>query len=131
MARYILYLAVVLGAAYSIPPIRERIDAPTVRAWAHITPHFRFITDRVRRGLAEREETAIARFLREEHALGHALPEADGFQAWMQQHLEVGRDPWDNQYFLVVKDEGSMVVGSSGPDGKRGTPDDVVTPCTW
>ena len=131
MAKFILYLVVALGAAYSIPPIRERIDAPTARAWAQITPHFRFITDRVRGRLAEREETAIVTFLRDEHALGHALPEADGFQAWMQQHVSVGRDPWDSQYFLVTKENGSLAVGSSGPDGKRGTPDDILTPCPF
>lgn len=129
-AKIVLYTLIAAGAAYSVPSVRDKADPKIGQAWSHVTPHLRFITDPIRRNLAEREMSVIVGRLQEDHRSGRPLPD-DSFQAWVRGATTVGRDPWQNAYYLVTNDDGKVYVGSNGPDGKRGTADDVLSPCTW
>jgi len=131
MGRFFLYLVIALGAAYSIAPIRQRIAPPTARAWAHLTPYFNVVINPVKKDLTEREEIAIAGRLKEWRNEGHRVPDPGSFQDWLQENISVGRDAWDNQYWMLVKDDSTMWIGSNGPDGLRKTADDLVTQVTW
>jgi len=131
MGRFILYLLIALGAAYSITPIRQRIMPPTARAWAHLTPYFKVVINPVKKDLTEREEIAIVGRLKELHSEGHRLPEPGSFQDWLHDNISVGRDAWNNQYWMLVKEDSTIWIGSNGADGLRNTADDLVTQVTW
>ncbi len=131
MGRLILYLLIALGAAYSIAPVRQRIEPPTARLWAHLTPYFNVVINPVKRDLTRREETAIVGRLREWHNEGHVAPTPGNFQDWLHDNISVGRDAWDNQYWMQVRDDSTVWIGSSGADGLRDTDDDILAPVTW
>ncbi|HEX9106202.1 MAG TPA: hypothetical protein VF832_03220 [Longimicrobiales bacterium] len=131
MGRFILYLLIALGAAYSIAPIRARIEPPTARAWSHLTPYFNVVINPVKKDLVRREEIAIVGRMKEWRNEGHKVPEPGDFQDWLQQNISVGRDAWDNQYWMRVKDDDTTWIGSNGPDGLRDTDDDLVVQVTW
>lgn len=130
MGRFILYLLIALGAAYSIEPIRKRITPPTLRAWEYVTPYVNVVVNPVKKDVAEREEKAIVVRLRDLHNEGRPLPDSGAFQKWLRDAISVGRDPWKNDYWLQM-DDATAWVGSNGADGLRGTGDDVISKCGW
>jgi hypothetical protein len=131
MGRVTLYLLIALGAAYSIAPIRQRIEPPTARAWAHLTPYFNLVINPVKKDLTRREEIAIVGRLKEVRNEGRPLPDPGSFQDWLSQNISVGRDAWDNQYWMRVKEDSTIWIGSNGADGLRDTDDDLVVQVTW
>lgn len=55
---------------------------------------------------------------------GEGLP--GNFEGWLRRDYSgTPEDPWDNQYFLI-QGRRDYTVGSMGPDGVQGTPDDII-----
>ncbi|MGD8322181.1 MAG: type II secretion system protein GspG [Gemmatimonadota bacterium] len=48
------------------------------------------------------------------------------FEGWLDHDFTgVPQDPWGNYYFME-HDRRGFTVGSMGPDGRKGTPDDIT-----
>ncbi len=131
MGRVILYAAVLLGAAYSVPAIRQRTEGPADRAWSRLAPYTRLITDPIRRDITLRDEKAIAKRLQDMRSEGRAVPSEDTFNQWLRDNISSGTDAWERPYYLSSNEDGSTWVGSVGSDGIRGTADDVQTRVEW
>ncbi len=131
MLRFIIYTLIAIGAIASIPALRSRAAGPAAAAYAHVAPYVREVVDPIKQQLAEREESAIMGELKAVHDLGRPLPDPDAFQKWLTDRLSVGRDPWENQYYLLVRDDGSVYVGSNGRDQLRSTDDDILLKAPW
>lgn len=131
MLRFIVYSVIVIGAIASIPALRSRAAGPASAGYAHVAPYVREVVDPIKEQVAEREEHAIIGELKAVHDLGRPLPTPVQFQRWLNDRLTVGRDPWRNQYFLVIAADSSVYVGSSGRDQLRNTDDDIMLKAPW
>jgi len=131
MIRLILYLLIAIGAFATVPALRRRAEPPAAALWSHIAPTVKAFTDPIRASVTRREEGALAEQLRQVHNAGQKLPDPDGFQHWISLTSTVSRDGWDNQYFMQAREDGTVWVGSNGPDGLRSTDDDILTECKW
>ena len=50
----------------------------------------------------------------------------NNWPGWLQRdYSSAPEDPWGNLYFLVIG-RSDFTVGSMGPDGLQGTPDDIT-----
>ncbi len=130
MARLILYLLIAIGAVATVPALRKRAEPPAAALWLRLDPVVKSFTDPIRASVTRKEEAALADQLRQVHNAGQRLPDPDDFQKWINLSTTVSRDGWSNQYYLV-NENGSVWVGSNGPDGLRSTDDDILTKCTW
>ncbi len=131
MARLILYLLIAIGAVATVPALRKRAEGPASALWARLDPVVKSFTDPIRASVTRKEEAALADQLRQVHNAGQKLPDPDDFQRWINLTTTVSRDGWNNQYYLVSESNGSLWVGSNGPDGLRSTDDDILTKCVW
>ncbi len=131
MIRLMLYLLVAIGAIATVPALRQRAAPPAERLWSRISPAVRAFTDPIRASVTRREESALAEQIRQVHNAGQKLPDPDQFQRWIGLTSTVSRDGWDNQYYLLVNADGTVWVGSNGPDGLRSTDDDILTQVRW
>src|SRR5688572_17673122 len=125
MWKIILALLVFAGAVASIPalnarvmpllePITSRLSAGTEKA---SQPYYSM--------KANSQLRDVVHTLAQDRAEGKPKPTAKEFVGW-QTYNKVPLDPWGNKFFMTMKRD-STVIGSNGPDGKRGTPDDVLT----
>src|SRR2546430_11553049 len=128
MFRVILILLVVIGAVMTIPALRQRasvVFAPVIEKCA---PHLSGVTDPLKKVKTGDKESEILGALKQEHIQGRQLPE-DDFAGWLKAH-QFEADGWGSQYYMLQRND-SLFVGSPGPDGKRGTPDDVTSGMPW
>lgn len=131
MRRLIFWLLIFAGISSSVPPVRERV-APRVApirdyAVRELAPHVKRGLDPVYRWSAVQEMRRIARELRQRELSFVALPHPREFQKFLEKQHYTGRkglDPWGSPYYLILKRD-SIIVGSPGPDLKRGTEDDI------
>ena len=130
MFKYIIILLIVVGSVTSIPPIRERVLPPLAEA---LGPTGERMMTPMKKWEAKTDCEDLLRELRANNTAGRAIPEPRGFVAWAQFVLrdpEAGIDPWGSPYYYkLVRNQ--MTVGSSGPDLKRGTADDITVTATW
>ena len=129
MFKYILIFIVLVGAAFGIPAIRNRIAGPLDPLLSKLGPVGDKIQSPVRRWAAKNEEMLIIRKLAEHHNQQRDLPSPLAFQGWVKQHFrgvenDAGLDPWGRPYYLIHT-RNQITVGSQGADRKRDTPDDV------
>ncbi len=115
--KYVFYLLIALGAALYFPRSRAVIADFAEPA---ITPVLRWGTNN--------ELERIAGDLQNEVQTGRGLPaQGEDFQAWLRDNYqgEDSRlDSWDGPYYLEIE-LGTFRVVSAGPDGERGTADDL------
>lgn len=131
MKRLLFWILIFAGVASSVPPVRSRVAlrvAP-IRDYVvrEVGPPLRRGLNPVYRWLAQQEMRVIARELRKRGLSFHPLPHPREFSRYLDKQRYIPRganDPWKNAYFLTVTRD-SIVVGSPGPDGERGTPDDL------
>jgi len=116
--KYIFYFLIALGAALYFPRSRAVI---TDVAEPVLTPVLRWGTTN--------EVERIVEDLQNEVRTGRGLPQrGEDFRRWMRENYqgESSRfDSWGSPYVLVLR-RGSFQVLSPGPDGERGTPDDIA-----
>jgi hypothetical protein len=129
----VLGLIILLGAAMGLSPdLGAQITAPlhdgVERAVGISRPLLQPILDPAFRMSTRNELTVMARQLRRRNETGQALPNPRAFQQFLTESALSGRggqDPWGGEYYMVLHRD-SVVIGSPGPDGIRGTADDLT-----
>jgi hypothetical protein len=114
--RLVLLVVLLLGIAMAVPSTREQIQVGAV------TP----VRDAIGTRLVPRRLDAMADQLDARLARADRLPAPDNFQGWLRRDYtgpEV--DPWENIWYIQIGRR-SSTVGSMGPDGQRGTADDIT-----
>ncbi len=117
MFKIFFFLAIALGAALSFPKTRE--------------PLLEFVApalDPILSWQTRREMKEVARELQNLDRQGQRLPaEGAEFDGWLARNFQGGSrlDGWGNAYALLLLPDSAAVV-SGGPDGRIGTPDDLV-----
>jgi hypothetical protein len=116
MFKLFLVLIVAIAAALYFPRSRAvviRYGAPV------LNPAFRMAT--------KSEMGKISRDVQVFERETGRLPDTNNFPRWLEGRYagDAGQDSWGNTYVLVVR-ERSFDILSLGPDGSRGTPDDIV-----
>lgn len=130
MVKYIIILVLLVGAATSIPQIRNRVIPPLAAA---LGPTGERMMTPVKKWKAKTRCEDLLRELRATNTSGRPIPEPKGFTAWAQFVLRVpdaGIDPWGSRYYYK-QIRTQMTVGSPGPDLKRETVDDITVSAPW
>jgi len=114
MFRKLIMLAfVALAVGMAIPSTRAQI-ADSVRP----------VKDEIGKRIVPRRLNVMADQLRVRLERAEGLPE--NFYGWLRRDYSgVPEDPWDNVYYLQAGRR-DYTVGSMGPDGIQGTPDDIT-----
>lgn len=120
---------ILLGFAWSVPQVRARIIRALDPAAELLGPVGYRLQEPMRRYRAETDIKFLVDQLQMDRNEGKAIPtNTRGFNDWMSERRgagDGGRDPW-GQYYWMVRDAGVVRVGSNGPDGERGTEDDLT-----
>ena len=112
VGKLILVILVVFAAGMTIPTTRAMMEEKAAP-----------VIDRYKAKLVPARLQAMADQLEVRLGRGEKYPQS--WSSWLQRDFTgSAQDPWGNLYFLDV---GRMdfTVGSMGPDGKQGTPDDI------
>lgn len=115
MIKKLLLLALaVLAVAMAVPSTRARIQEDAV------TP----VMDAIGRKLVPGRLNAMADQLDVRLGRGEGFPQV--FEGWLRRDYSGPEtDPWEHTWFLQIGRR-TYSVGSMGPDGQRGTDDDIV-----
>lgn len=112
MGKLILAVLVVLGLGMAIPSTRAMMEqkaAPVIDGMKA-----KLVPARLQ-AMADQLETRLGR--------GEKYPQ--NWPGWLERDFSSSpQDPWGNLYFLEIG-RSDFTVGSMGPDGKQGTPDDI------
>ena len=112
--KLLLLLLALLAVGMAIPSTRAEIQRRAV------TP----VLDEIGGRLAPGRLDAMANQLDVRLGRGEGLPGA--FDGWLRRDYSGPEtDPWGNPWFIETGRR-SYTVGTMGPDGVRGTPDDIV-----
>lgn len=113
MKRVLIFVILIGAVALFEPRTRERFLSlfPTLSA-------------ATQQRSAERTLTQIALEVQQDAIETGAYPQPAGFAGWLEGTRRPRRDPWGADYYLELYPD-SFVVGSSGPDARRRTGDDV------
>ena len=116
MAKKLIMLCIVLLAvAMAIPSSRAQIQTRGIDR----------VTNAIGSRLAPGRLNAMADQLDVRLQRAERLP-TEGFENWIRlDYTGPERDPWGNWWYLQVGRR-NYTVGSMGPDGQRGTDDDIT-----
>ena len=107
-----MLLLVALGIAMAVPSSRARL----VEEATPVLDSFkaRLVPSRLE-AMADQLEVRIGR--------GESFPA--NFNGWLDRSYSgIPEDPW-GQYYYLETSRRRFTVGSAGPDGEKGTPDDI------
>lgn len=123
----IVALVVLLAIIWAVPALRSRVSAAATPVLERLGPVGDFALNPMRRQAARREAEHFHRVISGDRDAGRAVPEDRMFHDWVRRRIpeEDGLDPWGNPYWIERRIN-ALAVGSDGPDGMRGTDDDVV-----
>ena len=133
MLKIILVGAVLLGAAWAYGPTRERIASALVPVAERLGPVGDLVAAPVRRYTVQTELDFIADQILMHRTEGREVPTEQTFQTWLKKTVKTrwgGKDAWGSPYFLTQR-RNQTAVGSVGPDGQRGTEDDLREPVVY
>lgn len=129
MIRKILVVVVVLGFAWSYPPMRQRMMLAMSPAFELLGPVGDRMAQPARRWKAESDITFIMQQFQLEKTEGRKSPATQrDFEVWMlrkQSAGDKGKDPWGQLYWLK-RANNTVTVGSHGPDHEPNTADDIT-----
>jgi hypothetical protein len=118
MARLLLLLA-----------MAALLVSPTTRA--RIAPYTHWLLDPAYEWSTQARVAQIARAIDGEAAAGRPFPTTTGGLATFLDAFyaspDQGLDPWGNVFF-VTRNATGLHVASAGRDGRKGTPDDLLSP---
>ncbi len=84
------------------------------------------VTDRFRAMSVPTALNAIADQLEARMKRGEKLPTSEAWAHWLDKsYTGVPQDPWGHEFYLLVGRR-DFTVGSMGPDGVRGSADDMT-----
>lgn len=117
MVKKLLMLVVAaVAVAMAVPSSRQQIQDRV------FTP----IKDDIGNRLVPRRLRVMADQLDVRLGRGEGLPAANVFEGWLRRDYSGPEvDPWGNAWYLAPG-RSSYTVGSMGPDGRRGTEDDIT-----
>ncbi len=131
MRKLLLWLLIFIGVSTTVPAVRERVAPRVVPIRDYLVrevgPPLRRGLAPIYRWLAQQEMREIGRELRRRGQSFHQLPQSRVYPRFLEKQRYIPRgalDPWETPYFLTVTRD-SIIVGSAGPDQKRGTEDDL------
>jgi hypothetical protein len=123
--RFAIFI-VMLAVVWAIPGFRGRVGAAALPALEKLGPAGAAVAAPLRRTVAKMRTTAILRAMASDYNEGRGVPEERDFPRWIRTRFPDDNhlDPWGNPYWFQ-RSPRTLVVGSSGPDGRRNTADDV------
>jgi hypothetical protein len=123
----IVAVIIILALIWALPPVRARIADVAHPVLARMGPVGEAMIRPAQREAAKKQITSIVRALAADLQEGSPPPVAAAFQPWMRRRMPElsGRDPWGSPYWAEYRRE-VLFVGSNGPDGVRGTADDIT-----
>jgi hypothetical protein len=123
---------VVLAVIWAIPGARTQVVATAHPTLERLGPRAEFVIRPARREAAKKQMKAILRVAVADQGSGIGVPVGNGFQEWMRLRIPElsGLDPWGGAYWMTSGAE-TLTVHSSGPDGVRGTEDDLHQTVTF
>jgi hypothetical protein len=127
MFKIVLVVAVLLGIAWSYAPTRQQIAVRLVQVAEKLGPVGDVVLNPVRKYSTQSEVGFIVDQIRMARLEGRQMPGERTFAGWLKQRVKTkwkGVDAWGFPYYLTQK-QMQFTVGSVGPDGKRGTGDDI------
>lgn len=133
MVKMVLVVAVILGAAWSYGPTRQKMTNALVPVAERLGPVGELVLTPIRNYATQTEIEFIADQIEMHRTEGREVPNEKTFQSWMKKRVKTrydGRDAWGTPYFLLRR-EPQWTVGSAGRDGERGTADDIREPVVF
>lgn len=123
----IILFVIILAVIWALPPVRARLAEVAHPVLERMGPVGEAMIRPAQREAAKKQVTSIVRALAADLQEGSPPPTAAAFQPWMRRRMPElsGRDPWDNAYWAEYRRD-TLYVGSNGPDGVRGTADDIT-----
>jgi hypothetical protein len=123
--RILIAVIVILAVIWAIEPARLRVAGAAMPVLEALGPVGEFALRPARRMGAKNQARQITRTITIERNEGREVPDARSFDRWLTRRMPEDRlDPWGNAYWLDRRTN-TLTVGSSGPDGERGTDDDI------
>jgi hypothetical protein len=123
--RMLIAVIVILAVIWAIEPARQRVTAAAVPVLEALGPVGEFALRPARRMGAKSQARQITRMITIERNENREVPDARSFDRWLARRMPDDRlDPWGNVYWLDLRTN-TLTVGSNGPDGVRGTDDDI------
>jgi hypothetical protein len=101
---------------------------PTMRTKA--MPYIQPALDPAYEMMARTRLKDIAKSMEAQAAVGRALPTEKTIGAFLKERYatsDAAVDPWGTPYFVKPKHD-RVIVASAGPDRKKGTADDILSP---
>ena len=124
----LLIILLLIGAAFGIPSIRNRIVGPLDPLLSKLGPLGEKIATPARRWQVNQDHQLIFRRIAEERSLHRPMPAPRTFQSWLKTNVPGlkwgGNDPWGRPYYFIHNRQ-TTTVGSEGPDRVRDTSDDL------
>jgi hypothetical protein len=123
----IITVIVILALIWAFPPVRARLAEVAHPVLERLGPAGQAMIRPAQREAAKKQITSIVRAMAADAQEGSRPASGTGFQPWMRRRMPElnGRDPWGNLYWAEYRGE-ALMVGSDGPDGTRGTTDDIT-----
>jgi hypothetical protein len=128
MVKKFIIVAVLLGFAWSLPPVRQRVGTTLAPALGFLGPVGERLKQPMLEYQAETDVKFIVDLLQMDRTEGRALPNnTRAFNEWLGRKRgagDRGKDPWGNLYWMK-KSGAATTIGSNGPDGVENTSDDI------
>lgn len=126
MIKKLIVLLAVLAALWTIPAARERMASAAVPLLERLGPSGQRLLAPAHRWAARHDVGELLKGMKQDALEGRRPPDANAFSAYARSRLEDdGLDPWGRGYWLE-RQRRSVTVGSNGPDGRKGTADDIT-----
>ena len=111
IGKLLMLVIVALGIGLAIPKTRPRLVNP--------------VMNRINQKIVPQRLENIAAQLDQMTLRGEALP-TGSWEGWIEAYTsQPAHDPWGNVYYLDRTRDG-YTLGSTGPDKKKGTADDMT-----
>jgi hypothetical protein len=122
----IFIVVVLIAIIFAVPQLRSRVGATALPLLERLGPVGMALITPARRSATHHEVVEIARLIKADHEEGRPMPD-ENFTEWLRRRIvrEDGIDVWGNPFWIRLTGI-TVQVGSNGPDGKRGTRDDVT-----
>lgn len=131
MKKFLAFL-LLFAVVWAIPQSRAKLMEVLHPVFDRLGPAGEKAATPMRNYTARTQIAAITTNLKQRHEEGRQIPTVREFVVWLRTHPPSDKkefDPWGNPYFMT-KTGRTYTVGSDGPDGVRGTVDDVTKSVT-
>lgn len=122
----LIVLLAIMAALWAIPASRERMVVLAVPVLEKLGPTGERLLVPAHRWAARHDLDEVLNGMKRDALEGRRPPDPQSFPAYARRQLEDdGLDPWGEPYWLERTGR-EVTVGSSGPDSRRGSEDDIT-----